>query len=305
MVVRLFTNVPYKTTSTNHVLLLVRLFTNVPYKTTSTNHVLLVVRLFTNVPYKTTSTNHVLLVVRLFTNVPYKTTSTNHVLLVVRLFTNVPYKTTSTNHVLLVWSSAPPAFWKTLISFCHFLIWANAWQNQQKWCAPSKDINRPGYLPSLIRVFAVRMKKPWVLSYLLSAQRRLGSVWADAQVDLSLCWAHMSFCCFCPAAALLIFVCYLLYTGIFVCFIKFFFGSSGFLRTGTFLFCYFWSLPWWSFSLKLRPDHYKMKLFSTHFFTLTDSVHPSAYPYEPPHVKTNKMSVHPVWSVFTMRWMGS
>ena len=34
------------------------------------------------------------------------------------------------------------------------------------------------------------MKKAWVLSYPLSAQRRLWSVWVDAQADLSLRWAH-------------------------------------------------------------------------------------------------------------------
>ena len=45
----------------------------------------------------------------------------------------------------------------------------------------------------LIRVFAVRMKKGWVLSYSLSAQRRLWSDWADAQADLSLRWAHTHF----------------------------------------------------------------------------------------------------------------
>ena len=44
--------------------------------------------------------------------------------------------------------------------------------------APSKDSDQP---PSLIRVFAVRMK----LSYPLSAQRRLWSECADAQADLS------------------------------------------------------------------------------------------------------------------------
>ena len=38
---------------------------------------------------------------------------------------------------------------------------------------PSEDSNQPGHPPSLIRVFAVRMKKAWVLSYPLSAQRRL------------------------------------------------------------------------------------------------------------------------------------
>ena len=42
-------------------------------------------------------------------------------------------------------------------------------------------------------VFAVRMKRPCVLSYPLSAQRRLWSDWADAQADLSLRWAHTHF----------------------------------------------------------------------------------------------------------------
>ena len=32
-------------------------------------------------------------------------------------------------------------------------------------CVPCKDSDQPGHLPSLIRVFAVRMKKCWVLSY--------------------------------------------------------------------------------------------------------------------------------------------
>ena len=48
--------------------------------------------------------------------------------------------------------------------------------------------------PSLIRVFAVCMKKAWVLSYLLSAQRRLWSDRADAQADLSLRSAQSWFC---------------------------------------------------------------------------------------------------------------
>ena len=62
--------------------------------------------------------------------------------------------------------------------------------NQQSDCAPSEDSNQPGHPPSLIRVFAVRMKKARVLSYPLSAQRRLWSDWVDAQADLSLRWAH-------------------------------------------------------------------------------------------------------------------
>ena len=43
-------------------------------------------------------------------------------------------------------------------------------------CVPSEDSDQPGRPPSLIRVFSVRM--------------------ADAQADLSLRWAHMSFCYF-------------------------------------------------------------------------------------------------------------
>ena len=64
-------------------------------------------------------------------------------------------------------------------------------------CAPSKHSDQTGR----IRVFAGRMKKTLVLSYPLSAQRRLWSDWADAQADLSLRWAHMPFGWFCHEAA--------------------------------------------------------------------------------------------------------
>ena len=46
-------------------------------------------------------------------------------------------------------------------------------------CAPSEDSDQPGHPPSLIRVFTVRLKKAWVLSYPMSAQ-----------ADLNLRWAH-------------------------------------------------------------------------------------------------------------------
>ena len=72
-------------------------------------------------------------------------------------------------------------------------IWAAKWENQQSECSPSKDSDQPGHPPSLVRVFAVRTKKPWVLSYPLSAQQRLWSDWADAQADLSLRLAHTHF----------------------------------------------------------------------------------------------------------------
>ena len=72
-------------------------------------------------------------------------------------------------------------------------IWAATWQNQQNECAPSEDADQSGHPPILTRVFAVRMKKAWVFRYPLCAQRRLWSDWADAQIDLSLRWAHSHF----------------------------------------------------------------------------------------------------------------
>ena len=57
-------------------------------------------------------------------------------------------------------------------------------------CVSSEDSDQPGHPPNLIRVFTVRMKKAWVLSYLLIAQRRLWSDWAVGQADLSSLGAH-------------------------------------------------------------------------------------------------------------------
>ena len=42
-------------------------------------------------------------------------------------------------------------------------------------CAPIEDWDHPGHSPSLIRVFALSLKKAWVFSYPLSAQQRLWS----------------------------------------------------------------------------------------------------------------------------------
>ena len=59
-------------------------------------------------------------------------------------------------------------------------------------CAPSEDSDQPGHPPSLI---SRRLTVAWVLSYPLSAKRRL---------CLSLRWAHMPFCWFCHEAAHLV-----------------------------------------------------------------------------------------------------
>ena len=78
-----------------------------------------------------------------------------------------------------------------------------------KWhVPPAKTQISLGICP-VWSVFAVRMKKAWVLSYPLRTQRRLWSDWADAQADPSLHWAHMPFCWFCrEAAQMLLFKAY-------------------------------------------------------------------------------------------------
>ena len=78
--------------------------------------------------------------------------------------------------------------------------WAASWQNQQNDCAPSEDSDQPGHSPSLIRVFPVRMKKAWVLSYPLISQQRLWSDcgcpgWSESSLGAQ------SFCWFCHEAA--------------------------------------------------------------------------------------------------------
>ena len=84
---------------------------------------------------------------------------------------------------------------------CSYTTSAAKQQKPTKWHAPSEDSDQPGHPPSLIRVSAVHMKKAWFLRYLLSAQGRLWSDWADAKADLSLHWAHGRYCWICPAAA--------------------------------------------------------------------------------------------------------
>ena len=62
-----------------------------------------------------------------------------------------------------------------------------------KWVYAQRKLRSDWASASLIRVFAVRMKKAWVLSYPFSAQRRLWSDWADTQADLSLRLVHSHF----------------------------------------------------------------------------------------------------------------
>ena len=88
--------------------------------------------------------------------------------------------------------------WKWTNMEQNVLKWATSWQNKQNDLCAQQNSDQPGHPPSLIfTVLAVRSmgsKGP-------CRQRRLWSDWADAQADLSLCWAHMPFCWFCHEAA--------------------------------------------------------------------------------------------------------
>ena len=70
--------------------------------------------------------------------------------------------------------------------------------------ASSEDSVQPGHPPYLIRVFAVRSMGTKD-SRFLYADSEDWSDCADAQVDLSLRWAHRSCCLFCRAAAQILF----------------------------------------------------------------------------------------------------
>ena len=64
-------------------------------------------------------------------------------------------------------------------------------------CAPSEDSDQPGHPTSL--------KKDWVFSYPTERTAKTLSDWVDAQADLSLRWAHRSFCWFCHEVAQVMF----------------------------------------------------------------------------------------------------
>ena len=68
-------------------------------------------------------------------------------------------------------------------------------------CAPSEDSDQPGHPSSVIRVFAVCFMGSLGHNASSCGQRRLLSDWANAQADLSLCWAHGPYCWFCRAVA--------------------------------------------------------------------------------------------------------
>ena len=69
-------------------------------------------------------------------------------------------------------------------------------KTKKKACAPSEDSDQPGRLPSLIRVFTIRMKKACVLSYPLCTLWRFWSDWADAVLGYNTAWSWLPKCHF-------------------------------------------------------------------------------------------------------------
>ena len=83
---------------------------------------------------------------------------------------------------------------KNAVNLVAWLTFEPAHDKTYNWHVRPAKADQPGHPPRLIRVFAVRIETAWVLSYPLSAHRKLWSNLADAQADLSLRWTHMPFC---------------------------------------------------------------------------------------------------------------
>ena len=105
------------------------------------------------------------------------------IILLVRKTSCVPHKCNSLMH----------------LSFSLLNVYINPGINEPRHDKTNKMAVRPaktqislGICP-VWSVFAVHMKKPWILSYPLSTLRRLWSDWADVQADLSSCRAHTHF----------------------------------------------------------------------------------------------------------------
>ena len=74
--------------------------------------------------------------------------------------------------ILVIFFSVRRCIYDILLLFIWNLFEPRHDKTNKVTVRPAKT-DQPGHPPSLIRVFAVRMKKAWVLSYPLSAQRRL------------------------------------------------------------------------------------------------------------------------------------
>ena len=92
---------------------------------------------------------------------------------------------------------------KHLQCLCYKLFVVDSTWYQTTTNEPRHDkTNKVTVRPAKTQIsLGIRMKKHWILSYPVSAQRRLWSDWAGAKADLRLRLAHMPFCLFCHVAA--------------------------------------------------------------------------------------------------------
>ena len=73
-------------------------------------------------------------------------------------------------HFIVVFNLTVENAIRFILHDIYFYIFEPPHQKTNKMaCAPSEDSDQPGHPPSLIRSFAVRMKKAWVLRYPLNA----------------------------------------------------------------------------------------------------------------------------------------
>ena len=75
--------------------------------------------------------------------------------------------------------------------------------NTTRWHVNPGNADQPAHPHSLIRVFAIHVILAYD-PYFLQVDHKHWLDWADAQADLSLCWACMSFSWFCLALAQII-----------------------------------------------------------------------------------------------------
>ena len=71
----------------------------------------------------------------------------------------------------------------------------------KKTCATNEDSDQPAHSRSLIIVFADLMCFLLTPGYLKRNEREPLPYQVDVQVDLCVCWSHMSYCKFCCALA--------------------------------------------------------------------------------------------------------
>ena len=81
------------------------------------------------------------------------------------------------------------------------LNWAAAWQNQQNDLCTQRRLGSAWASALSDQSSLSTWRNLGSLASQMSGQQRLWSEWVDAQADLSLRWAHRSFCWFCHAAA--------------------------------------------------------------------------------------------------------